>query len=233
MRHSLLSVAQLLVGMAAVLPGCRDLATDRASPQAQENEQQQLVDKARIAVVALRSNKALGSSVNETLDGAWGVLIFPNLFRAGFVVGGAGGVGVLLGRAVGGWSDPAFYFTGEGSFGLQIGAEAVQIIFVIRNKGALEKIMNGSVNLGGDLSVAIGPIGGGVAGATTPNMRSDLVAFSVQQGIFGGVAFTGGVISPLTAWNEVYYGTGATPRTIIIEKRFHNPGTDALKAALR
>ena len=59
----------------------------------------------------------------------------------------------------------------------------------------------------------------GVAGATTPNLRSDLVAFSAQQGIFGGIAFKGGVINPLIAWNEAYYGTGATPRAIVIEKR--------------
>jgi lipid-binding SYLF domain-containing protein len=76
---------------------------------------------------------------------------------------------------------------------LQIGAEAGQVMFVVRNEGASQKIVNGNVNLGGDLSVAIGPIGGGVAGATTPNLRADLVAF-MQQGIFGGVAFKGGVI---------------------------------------
>jgi lipid-binding SYLF domain-containing protein len=233
MRTSLRSVIRLFVVLAGVLPGCADQAKDNAAPPARVSEQQQLVDKARLTVLALRSPGGIGDSVNQALDGAWGVLIFPNLLRAGFIVGAAGGNGVLLGHTAGGWSDPAFYFTGEGSFGLQIGAEAGQVMFVIRNEGALQKIVNGNVNIGGDLSVAIGPIGGGVAGATTPNLRSDLVAFSAQQGIFGGIAFKGGVINPLIAWNEAYYGTGATPRAIVIEKRLHNPGADALKAALR
>jgi lipid-binding SYLF domain-containing protein len=201
MRTSLRSVIRLFVALAGVLPGCADQAKDNAAPQARVSEQQQLVDKARLTVLALRSPGGIGDSVNQALDGAWGVLIF--------------------------------YFTGEGSFGLQIGAEAGQVMFVIRNEGALQKIVNGNVNIGADLSVAIGPVGGGVAGATTPNLRSDLVAFSAQQGIFGGIAFKGGVINPLIAWNEAYYGTGATPRAIVIEKRLHNPGADALKAALR
>ena len=239
MRTSLHSAVQLviglmLIGLPTALSGCSDQATtNKASPSVQESEQQQLVDKARLTVVALRSNSTTASYVNEALREAWGVLIFPNLLRAGFVVGAAGGKGVLLGHTAGKWSDPAFYFTGEGSFGLQIGAEAGQIMFVVRNRGALEKIVNGNVNIGGDLSVAIGPIGAGVSGATTPNMSADLVAFSVQEGIFGGVAFKGGVINPLIDWNEAYYGVGATPRAIVLENRFHNPGAEPLKAALR
>jgi len=139
----------------------------------------------------------------------------------------------LLARtASGSWSDPAFYFNGEGSFGLQIGAEAGQVLFVIRNDSALNKIVNGNVNLGADVSVAVGPYGGGAAGATTPNVGADLVAFSVQEGIFGGVAIRGGVISPRQSWNEAYYGPGATPRAIVLENRFHNPGARRLKAAL-
>src|SRR5947209_6115643 len=123
MHASLRSAIRVLVGLAAILPGCTDRVTNNASPQVRESEQQQMVDKARITVVALRSQDTLGRSVNDALDGASGVLIFPNLLRAGFVVGAAGGTGVLLGHTPRGWSDPAFYFTGEGSFGLQIGAE--------------------------------------------------------------------------------------------------------------
>ena len=124
MRTSLRSVIRLFVVLAGVLSGCADQAKDNAAPQARVSEQQQLVDKARLTVVALRSPGGIGDSVNQALDGAWGALIFPNLLRAGFIVGVAGGNGVLLGHTNGGWSDLAFYFTGEGSFGLQIGAEA-------------------------------------------------------------------------------------------------------------
>src|SRR5579883_3484482 len=147
MRVASLLFAFLIVVPIATLSGC---AGQRAEvpPQARESEQQQLIDKARIGVVALRSDRTLAGAVNDALDGAWGVLIFPNLLKAGFVFGAGGGAGVLLGHAEGGWSDPAFYFTGEGSFGLLIGAEASQVMFVVRNRGALEKILNGIVNLG-------------------------------------------------------------------------------------
>ncbi len=93
--------------------------------------------------------------------------------------------------------------------------------------------MNGNANLGVDVSVAIGPVGGGAAGGTTsPNLGADLVAFSVQEGIFGGAAFKGGVINPMLDWDEAHYAPGATPRAIIVENLFHNPGALGLKAAL-
>jgi lipid-binding SYLF domain-containing protein len=105
-------------------------------------------------------------------------------------------------------------------------------MFVIRNDGAVTKIVDGNVNLGTDVSVAIGPVGGGAAGATTPNLNADLIAFSVQEGLFGGAMIRGGVITPLQGRNEAYYGPGATPRAIVIENRFHNPGAQGLKNAL-
>jgi lipid-binding SYLF domain-containing protein len=231
MRMSWLLLAPLVLTSAA-LSGCADEQTESVPPQARESPQQQVVDKSRLAVLALRSNEVVGRPVNEELSKARGVLIFPNLVRAGVIVGAGGGVGVLLGRIAGGWSDPAFYFSGEGSFGLQIGFEAGQVMFVIRNDAALTKIVNGNVNIGADVSVAIGPFGGGAAGGTTTNLGADLVAFSVQEGIFGGAAFKGGVINPMLDWNEAYYGPGATPRAIVVENRFHNPGALGLKAAL-
>jgi lipid-binding SYLF domain-containing protein len=230
MRMSWLLLAPLVLASAA-LSGCADEA-EKVPLQARESPQQQVVDKSRLAVLALRSNEVVGRPVNEELRKARGVLIFPNLVRAGVIVGAGGGVGVLLGRIAGGWSDPAFYFSGEGSFGLQIGVEAGQVMFVIRNDAALTKIVNGNVNLGVDVSVAIGPLGGGAAGGTTSNLSADLVAFSVQEGIFGGAAFKGGVINPMLDWDEAYYGIGATPRGIVLENRLHNPGAPPLKAAL-
>ncbi|MDB5411429.1 MAG: hypothetical protein JWL84_6341 [Rhodospirillales bacterium] len=232
MRHLSLLLAASLVALAPGLMGCS--SSDKAAPptKATESEQQLLVDKARVAVTELRNDRVVGAQVNDMLRSARGVLIFPNLLRGGFIVGAAGGTGTLLARTATGWSDPAFYFTGEGSFGLQIGGEAGRVMFIIRNDGAFIKIVNGNVNLGADVSVAIGPVGAGAAGAATPNLRADLVAFSVQEGLFGGIAFHGGVVSPLVGWNEAYYGPGATPRAIVIENRFHNPGAQGLKNAL-
>lgn len=228
-RGRLIGLLMLVLCMG--MSGCE--SGPSAPPQAQLSEQQQLVDHARLAVVNLRSGSSpVSGQVNSYLTRARGVLIFPDLLRAGFIVGASGGTGVLLARTATGWSDPAFYFSGSGSFGLQIGAEGGSVMFVIMNDGALRKIVNGTgVNLGADVSIAVGPYGGGAQGATTTNLGADLVAFSAQQGIFGGAAVQGGVITPRQDWNTAYYGPGATPAAITAGQ-FHNPGARELIRAL-
>lgn len=201
--------------------------------KAEISEQQQLIDHAQLAVANLRSGSSpVRDPVNSYLARARGVLIFPDLLRAGFIFGASGGTGVLLERTATGWSDPVFYYTGAGSFGLQIGAEGGSVLFVIMNDGALRKIVNGTgVNLGGDVSIALGPYGGGTQGATTTNLGADLVAFSAQQGVFGGAAVQGGTINPRQEWNAAYYGPAATPPAILAG-RFHNHGARRLIEAL-
>jgi lipid-binding SYLF domain-containing protein len=221
----------LMLLVCAGLAGCE--SGPAPPPQAQLSPEQQLVDNARLAVVKLRSgNYPMSSSLNGYLARAKAVLVFPDLLQAGFIVGASGGTGVLLARTATGWSDPAFYFSAAGSFGLQIGAEGGSVIFVVMNDGALHKFVNGTgVNLGADVSVAVGPYGAGAQGATTANAGADVVAFSAQQGIFGGVAVKGGVVTPRSEWNTAYYGPGATPQAILAGQ-FHNRGARRLLAAL-
>lgn len=221
----------LMVALCLALAGCE--SGPATPPRAQISEQQQLVDHARLAVVKLRSGQSpMSGPLNADLARAKGVLIFPDLLQAGFIVGASGGTGVLLARTATGWSDPAFYFSGAGSFGLQIGAEGGSVIFVVMNDGALKKLVNGTgVNLGGDLSIAVGPYGGGAQGATTANLGADLVAFSAQQGIFSGAAVQGGAVQPRQEWNAAYYGPAATPKAIIAGE-VHNRGARGLIEAL-
>ncbi|HZB91621.1 MAG TPA: lipid-binding SYLF domain-containing protein [Stellaceae bacterium] len=221
----------LLLCLCAAVAGCQ--TGPATPPQARVSEEQQLVDQARLAVVNLRSGSSpVAQSINGYLPRARGVLIFPDLLRAGFIIGGSGGTGVLLARTPSGWSDPAFYFAGSGSFGLQIGAEGGNVMFVVMNDGSLKKIASGTgVNLGGDVSLAVGPYGGGAQGATTTNLGADLVAFSAQQGVFGGAAVQGGTISPRQGWNDAYYRPGATPQAIIAGE-YHNHGARGLIEAL-
>jgi lipid-binding SYLF domain-containing protein len=82
------------------------------------SEQQLLVEKARVAVEELRGDRIVGRTLNDSLRTARGVLVFPNLIRGGLGIGAGGGTGTLLARTATGWSDPAFYFSGEGLFGL-------------------------------------------------------------------------------------------------------------------
>jgi lipid-binding SYLF domain-containing protein len=230
MRQSVLA-AVLAVALGGALSACQNQNTAATAQPAVATEQQQLVDKARLAVEALRGDPNLGPTVNDYIARARGVVIFPNLLKAGFFVGAGGGQGVLLVRQGQGWSDPVFVYAADASFGLQIGAEGGQILFTVMNDGALQKLLHGNANLGGDVSVALGPFGAGVQGATTPNVGADLVAFSLQQGAFAGVAIKGGVVAPRQEWNDAYYGPGASPDQIV-RGAFNRPGDRELKLAL-
>jgi lipid-binding SYLF domain-containing protein len=226
--RAMLRLAVAALGLGSVMAVCPSPASQAL---AQASEQQQLVDKCRLTIEALRGDPNLGRPVNDYLARAHGVLIFPNLMKAGFFVGAGGGQGVLLTHRGTGWSDPVFVYAADASFGLQIGVEGAQIVFAIMNDGAVRKLLNGNANLGGDVSVAVGPWGAGAQGATTPNVGADLVAFSLQQGAFAGVAVKGGVVSPRDSFNEAYYGRGATPERIVAGTA-DRPGAQALKVAL-
>jgi len=231
MRKALLATA-LIMGIAPVLSACQNNApASPAQAQAPDSEQQQLIEKARLTVDQLRGDQNLGGPVNDALSKSRGVLVFPNLIKAGFFFGGAGGQGVLLVRQGQGWSDPVFVYAADASFGLQIGAEGGQVLFAVMNDGAVRKLLNGNADLGGDVSVAVGPWGGGVQGATTPNVGADLLAYSLQQGAFAGAAIKGGVVAPRKEFNEAYYGAGATPDQII-RAAYNRPADRGLRVAL-
>jgi lipid-binding SYLF domain-containing protein len=232
MRKTLLA-ALLALGVGALLSACQDTSrtTGQTQAQAPASEQQQLIEKAKVAVQELRGDPVLGPSVNDYLSRARGVVIFPNLMKAGFFVGAGGGQGVLLVRQGQGWSDPVFVYAADASFGLQIGIEGGPILFAVMTDGALQKLLHGNVNLGGDVSAAVGPVGGGLQGATTPNVGADLVAFAHTQGAYAGISVKGGVIAPRQEWNEAYYGPGATPDQII-RSASSRPANRELKLAL-
>lgn len=200
---------------------------------ARASDQQEIVDRAKVTVDLLRSEANFSQHISSLLQRARGVLIVPNLFRAGFVLGGEGGTGVLLVKGSdGSWSSPAFYGMGSGSVGLQIGVQSAEVMFIILTDGGLEKIMNNSVKVGADLSLAIGPVGAGLEGSTTANLRADIVAYSKAVGLFGGVSVEGSILTVREEWNRAYYGDGATARAIVIERRFDNPGSGALRFSL-
>src|SRR5258706_2976666 len=214
MRKTMLAAA-LAMGLGALLSACQNNSPGPGQQAQGPTEQQQLIEKSSQAVEALRSDANLGGSVNDYLGRARGVLIFPNLVKAGFFFGAAGGQGVLMVKQGQGWSDPVFVYAADASFGLQIGAEGGQVLFAIMNDGAVQKRLGGNANLGGAVSVAAGPWGGGLQGGTTPNLGADLIAFSLQQGAFAGVAIEGGLVAPRQEFNEAYYGPGAPPERIV------------------
>ncbi len=197
-----------------------------AAPAAAQSEQQQLVDKARITFEGFMSDSNM-SWLKEHLKEAKGILIVPSLLKAGFIFGGSGGSGVLIANdeKKGEWSQPAFYTIGSVSFGLQIGGEAAEVIMMIRNQKALDKLLTSSFKLGGDTSIAVGPVGGGAKS----NVMADIFSFSRSQGAFAGLALDGSVIKTRDKWNEAYYGKPASPVDILVKHSVSNPGSAELR----
>ncbi len=158
------------------------------------------------------------------------ILIVPQLVRAGFIVGGSGGSGVLFARdpETNEWVGPAFYNMASGSFGFQAGVQRSEVVLLILSDQGVNSVLSSSFRLGGDASIAAGPVG---AGAGT-RIASDIVTFSRSQGIFGGLAFDGTVISTRNEWNNLYFGQEVTPTDILVRRTVNNPGSDALRQTL-
>lgn len=201
-------------------------------PAAAAGEGEELVEESRFTVERLLADKDIGD-LRSFLTRARGVLIIPELVKGGFIVGAEGGSGVLLVRGSdGSWSPPAFYTLAAGSIGLQAGGQVSEVVFTLMNEGAVNAFMKNEFKLGGDASVAMGPLGAGIEASTTTNLNADIYAFSRAVGLFGGGALEGAKIFARDKWNASYYGAQATPRAIVVDRKFFNPQADALRKAL-
>jgi lipid-binding SYLF domain-containing protein len=208
------------------------LSLGQALPAQALTPQQELVDKARITFEKLIGSYEFGE-LPGYLKRAKAVMIFPDIFKAGFVIGGEGGNGVLMVRDPNqGWSQPAFYTLAAGSVGLQIGGQSSETIFTIMSDKALQAVLNDQMKFGGDMSVAAGPIGKGVGANTTTNLDADVYSFAKTAGLYGGVSFNGAGILRKNDWNAVYYGPGILPQQIVIDRKVSNPNTKDLVNAL-
>jgi lipid-binding SYLF domain-containing protein len=157
---------------------------------------------------------------------ARGFLIVPEQIKAGFIIGGSGGGGVLVGRGEGSgsWSYPAFYNMGSASFGLQIGAQVAEVVLMIMTKRGMDAMYSTEFKLGADASVAAGPTGAGAQAAT-----ADVLAFARTKGAYGGVSVEGAVIAAEDDWNRAYYGRDVRPLDIVERRSVSNAGADGLR----
>ena len=196
------------------------------------SESAQLVEEARLSLDRMMSNKEM-DEFRSYLSRARGVLIIPELVKGGFILGAEGGSGVFLVRGADGtWSPPAFYTLGAGSVGLQAGVQVSEVVFTLMSDGAIEAFLKNEFKLGGDLSVAMGPIGAGVEASTTTNLNADIFAFSRAVGLFGGGALEGAKIFARNKLNTEYYGSPAPVRDIVVHRKFFNPQADPLRKTL-
>jgi SH3 domain-containing YSC84-like protein 1 len=142
------------------------------------------------------------------LDKAEAIAVFE-VFKAGFIVGGRTGQGVISRRVRGGWSAPAFYNLNGGSFGLQIGASKTDLVLLFMNTGAVDSLMKDKFEIGGEGSVAAGPIGRSAAASTDAQLKAQILSYSRSKGLFAGLEIKGVVISPDNNDNEPVYGMKA------------------------
>jgi lipid-binding SYLF domain-containing protein len=158
------------------------------------------------------------------------VLIAPQIVKAGFIFGGSGGRAVLFARnqQTGRWEGPAFYNLGTASVGFQAGVAVAETVTLVMSEKGLNSLLAPSVKLGGDASVAAGPVGAGA----NADVTTDFVAFSRAKGLYGGLNLEGAVIAVADNWNEAYYGRGVLPPDILVRATAHNVQADRLAAAI-
>ncbi len=151
----------------------------------------------------------------EILSDAKCLAVVPSLLKGGFIVGGAYGKGVASCKTEHGWSTPAFFRIEGGSFGLQIGGQAVDYIMVIMNDQGMQNLLASKFKLGADASVAAGPVGRHAEGATDWKMRAEVLTYSRSRGVFAGITLNGAVIRQDQDDTRAFYGRMVPFKTLL------------------
>ncbi len=159
----------------------------------------------------------------DLLSKAECVAVFPSVIKVGLIVGGRGGRGVASCRTPSGWSAPAFFNLGGGSVGWQIGAQATDLVMLFMNPSGLESLLSDEFTLGGDASVAAGPVGRQAGAATDVKMDAKILSYSRSRGLFAGLELAGVVITPAKDDMRDVYGAGVTATEVLKEHKVTAP----------
>lgn len=196
-------------------------------------DQRQLISDSNFTLQRLATSENL-KVARILLERARAVMIFPQLVKGALFIGGEGGSGVLLARNPDGtWSYPAFYTLGSISFGLQIGGQTSEAVLIIMNDKALTALMDDQVKLGGDISAAAGPVGGGIEASATTSLGEDIYTYSTNKGLFVGASLEGAVIARREDWNGEFYNGVTAPEAIVLQGKASNPVAEPLRQGLQ
>lgn len=156
----------------------------------------------------------------EVMEKAECVIVFPSVLKAAFVVGASYGRGAMVCRTGkdfrGPWGAPAMYALEGGSIGFQIGGEATDLVLLIMNERGASSILDSKVKLGGDASVAAGPVGRDAAANTDAYMRAEVLSYSRARGLFAGISLEGSTLRPDDDATADVYGRKLTAREIVL-----------------
>ncbi len=192
-------------------------------------EQQKLVGQAQTTFSTFLRDPDM-TWFQQNVGRAKGILISPEVLKAGFIFGGSGGRAVLIAKdpKTGKWVGPAFYALATASVGFQAGVQVSEMITLVMTDKGMNSLLLPSFKMGPDASVAVGPVG---AGAKS-NLAADLIAFSRAKGVYGGLNVDGTIVNTSDDWNEAYYGKKVASPDILVRVNVHNKGADGLLAEI-
>jgi lipid-binding SYLF domain-containing protein len=184
---------------------------------AQNDEARRITDA--LTVLSEIMNAGDHSVPRSIMQKAEAVAVFPSLIKGGLIVGGQRGRGILSAKdpKTGAWSSPAFLTITGGSFGAQIGAQAVDLILVVQNRRGLEQLVANQFKIGADASVAAGPVGRDASASTDIQMRAQILTYSRTRGLFAGVTLNGSTIRQDRDANDRFYGMGYRTGQIVFD----------------
>jgi len=190
-----------------------------AQPLAQEGAKESDRITAAITVLDEVMSARDSSMPGSILEKAEAIAVFPSLVKAGFVVGGSRGHGIISvrDRKSGTWSSPGFLTITGGSIGFQIGVQEVDLVLVVQNRRGLEQLLKNQFKVGADASVAAGPVGRDASASTDIQMRAQILSYSRTRGVFAGVTLNGSTIRQDRDANERFYGIAYRTTQIVTQ----------------
>lgn len=212
-RMTLVAVMALLLAAGASTPA---LALDR----------EKTVDRLRESVEVLSEiiNIPEDGIPDSLLRKAEGLVVIPNVISGAFLVGARHGYGIMVHKLPDGkWSNPCFVSISGGSFGLQIGGQAVDLVLVIQNPRGFESVLKDNFTLSGDAKVTAGPVGRNAEAGTDILLKAEILSYSRSKGLFAGISLNGAVLNIDQKANTVFYRKLVGHRKILFDGKMARP----------
>ena len=218
----------LLAVTVCVLAGSSALAAD------DQSKDTKTVDRVQAAGDVLNDIQAAPDTgiPTEILSKAECVAVVPSMLKGGFIVGAKYGRGIASCRTPKGWSAPAFFTIGGGSFGFQIGGQAVDLVMLIMNNEGMRHLLADKFEIGADASVAAGPVGRHAEGNTDWTMRAQVLTYSRARGVFAGVSLNGAVLKQDKDSTREFYGHMMTSKAALTGEVEPTPAANAFLTTL-
>jgi lipid-binding SYLF domain-containing protein len=223
-RFIYLTVAGLVLAL-SLQPGSALAQKDKADDTSKETKEYAERAQSAAKVLTEMMNIPEQGIPDELMQRAQGVAVIPHMVKGAFGIGGRYGKGLVSQRTATGWSTPAYVEIGGGSFGLQLGVEATDLVLVFTNDKGLKSLLEGKVTLGADAGVAAGPVGRKASMATDVLLKSSIFAYSRSKGLFAGVSLEGAALTMDDSANRKVYGKEVTGEEILVEGKVKTNAT--------